>query len=119
MNSVSKTNNQVRTIVPACSITEGDDSVQLRIELPGVPKENIEVQVESDELIIIGKPNEAGESGTYLLRERRPGEYRKVFTIDQTIDRDRIGAVYNNGIMQLTLHLKEAVKPRRIEISAG
>jgi len=54
--------------------------------------------------------------GTYLIRERQVGEYQKRFIIDETIDQDKIQAVMNDGVLQLTLNIKETAKPRRIEI---
>jgi len=112
------TTEKTRYLVPACSITEADGTVVLRVELPGIPKENIEVQVEQEGLTIVGKSDAHDENGTYLIRERRTGDFRKVFTLDETVDREKIDAVYTNGVMTLTMQLKEAVKPRRIQISS-
>jgi HSP20 family protein len=104
-------------MVPACSIEEKADAVMVRLELPGVPKDGLEVKVEGNSLTIEGRREVAATSGTYLLRERREGSYRKVFTLDETIDHDRVDAELANGILTLRLHLREAAKPRRIAIN--
>lgn len=106
-----------RTILPACSVTEEKETVVLRVELPGVHKEDIEVRVDQDQLTITGRVPQATQEGTWLLRERRTGDYSRRFTLDDSVDRERIDAHYENGVMRLTLHLKDEVKPRRIEIA--
>jgi len=118
MNEVAKNEDNKRYLVPSCVISENAGAVELKIDMPGVPREGVEVNVERNELSIIGHRAEGAQEGDYLARERRPGEYRKLFTLDDTIDRDKIEAVYANGVMKLTLRVREAAKPRRIEIAA-
>jgi HSP20 family protein len=118
MNEVmeKKQEQKIRTVQPACSICEDNGQILVRVEMPGVDKDGIEVSVEKNELVIKGKPAEVSTEGTYLIRERRTGEYHKRFIIDETIDRDKIQAVMNDGVLMLTLNVKEAAKPRKIEI---
>lgn len=111
-------NETRRPIQPVCSISGDDATVVLRVELPGVPKDAIEVRVDDDQLTIRGSVPQETAEGTWLLKERRTGDYERSFTLDSTIDRDKIEAVHELGIMTLTLHVKDAVKPRRIEISS-
>jgi len=116
MNELVTIEKKTRTIVPACSISEENGSITLKLEMPGVAKENLTISIEKNELSITGTPSASAEEGEYLIRERRKGKYRKVFTIDDSIDRDRIDAASSNGIATLTLRVKEAEKPRLIEI---
>jgi len=118
MNDVAVKKEEVVTIMPVCSICGDESSVVLRVEMPGVNKDDIEVRIENDQLVISGKLPDETYKGSWILRERRRGNYERRFTIDNTIDQDRIDAVYESGIMTLTLHIKDEVKPRRIEISA-
>lgn len=104
------------TIQPACSICEEDGEVRLNVEMPGVEKSGIEVSMDKNELVILGKRSDTVPEGTYLIRERREGAYRKRFIIDDTIDRDKIEAVMENGVLTLKLTTKEAAKPKKIEI---
>lgn len=119
MNEVveKKQEPKVRMVQPACSICEDNGQILVRVEMPGVDKDGIEVSVEKNELVIKGKPALGAVEGTYLIRERQTGEYHKRFIIDETIDRDKIHAVMNDGILLLTLSIKEAAKPRKIDIS--
>jgi HSP20 family protein len=112
-----KTENKVRAIMPACSISEEDGVVQLRVEMPGVDKDGVEVSVEKNELIIEGKPKETSVEGKYLIRERAGGIYSKRFVLDDTIDQSKIQAVMNDGVLTLTLATKETAKPKKIEIA--
>ncbi|WP_304240761.1 Hsp20/alpha crystallin family protein [Gracilinema caldarium] len=118
MNEVmeKKQENKVRMVQPACAICEDNGQILVRVEMPGVDKDGIEVSVEKNELVIKGKPAATPVEGTYLIRERQTGEYHKRFIIDETIDREKIQAVMNDGVLQLTLSIKEAAKPRKIEI---
>ncbi len=93
---------------------EGD--IVLKLEMPGVAKQDLEIDVDASELHIVGRRAAAKSTGTYLARERPQGSFRQVYTLDDTIDRERIDAVLEGGVLTLTLHRKEAVKPRKIFI---
>jgi len=117
MNELENKVETKRPVVqPECTIAEEEGRVRLRIEMPGVARDGIEVSVEKNELSIVGKDHRQEVEGTYLLRERRRGEFRKRFIIDETIDRDRIEASMAEGVLTLTLAVKEAAKPRKVEI---
>ena len=112
-----ETRNSVRPVGNMC--WEADGSVMLRLDLPGVDKERVDIRIEDDQLIVHGSRSGESEDRTYVLRERRRGDFHQVFTLDQTIDRDKIDASMDKGVLTLTLHLQEAVKPRKIEVTAG
>jgi len=116
MNEMDVRNEDRRSLLPACSIHGDETSVVLRVEMPGTRKDDIEVRIDGDQLVITGKAQVRPEKGTWLVRERHTGDYERRFTIDGTIDRERIDAVHELGVMTLTLHVREEVKPRRIEI---
>jgi HSP20 family protein len=104
-------------IVPACSIAEDSGIVTVKLEMPGVSKEGIELRIEGNSLSVEGRREADALKGRYLVRERRSGAYRKVFTLDETIDREKIDAELAYGILRVKLHVKEAAKPRRIAIA--
>ena len=105
-----------RILVPACSIDEDVGVVTLKLEMPGVAKEGLEVSVEANTLTIEGHRAANQPSCDWLLRERPVGSYRKVFTLDETIDREKIEALLADGMLTVRLHIQEAAKPRRIAI---
>lgn len=117
MNSDQAQIENTGTIIqPACSISEEDGTVRLTLEMPGVDRDGIEVHVEGNELIISAKNEASIPDAKYLIRERLAGNYRKRFIIDETIDREKIEASMNDGVLTLVLATKESAKPHKIEI---
>jgi len=97
-----------------------DGRVQVILEMPGVSREGLEVKIENNELRIIGRREaEAGSQGKHILRERSQGDFLMTYTLDETVDTSRVDAVLDKGILTLSLELKEAVKPRTIQVRAG
>ena len=105
-----------KTLAPLADICEEGGKVLLRLEMPGVGKDSLEVKIENDELIVRGNRREGEKKGTYLIRERRHEDFVKRFTLDDTIDREKVEAEMKNGVLCLTLSLKEASKPKKIAI---
>ncbi len=106
-----------RTTVPACTIVEDSGFVTVKLEMPGMTTEALEVRIEGNELSVSGERRREEPRGKYPLRERRVEGYRKLFTLDETIVRDKVDGFLVDGILTLKLQVKEAAKPRRIEIA--
>lgn len=119
MNELQTTEERRRTLVPASHVIEDEGKVIVRVEMPGVTKSDLEIRAEGQELTVRGRRQEAAESGTWLLRERPRGDFHKTYSVDGSIDLDRVEAELANGILTLTLPMKEAAKPRRIEIRSA
>ncbi len=102
-----------------CDIYEQEGKVYLTMEMPGVSKEDLEIKVDDNKLFISGRKELRHPDGEFRIREIREGDYHHVFTIDNTIDRDKIDAEIKNGILNVVLSIKESEKPRRIEIKAS
>ena len=119
MKNNNETTEKMRKLKASCNIYKDDEKVLLSLEMPGVSKENLDVRIDDDNLIIEAKKDISPEKGTYLLREIKTGDYYHEFTIDDTIDRNSIDASISNGVVTLVLKLKESVKPRRIEVKNG
>jgi len=109
-----------RWVLPYSRISEArDGSIVVSLEMPGVSKEDLGIEVENGELRVTGRRKEKRVEGEVLLRERREGSFSRTFTLDDTVDPDAIGASLAAGVLTVTLHRKEAVKPRRIAVKAG
>jgi len=103
---------------PVSAVCEtGDGRVQVVIEMPGVRQENLEVRIEGNELRVLGRRDDR-EDFSWLVRERRPGDFFQAWTLDETIDQSKVDAVLQSGMLTLTLDLKEQVKPRTVKIRA-
>lgn len=116
MNEIATTEETRRSLVPASRVFEAEGAIQVRLEMPGVSKGDLEIKVEGSDLTVIGKRQDAATHGTWLLRERRRGDFQKTFSVDNTVDLDKVDAELSNGILTLSLPLKEAAKPRLIDI---
>jgi HSP20 family protein len=109
-----------RTYVrPVGNIREEDGKVFLCLELPGVQKDALDLRIENDQLVIEARRAEPEHTGEYVVRERIMGDYYQSYTLDDTIDREKVDARMENGVLTVTLHMKESVKPRKIQITSG
>jgi len=105
--------------VPPVNIFETNDHFVVEADLPGVTKDGLEITVEDNELTIIGRRNDLHEvpNAEVLYQETRPGDFRRVFELDPTIDTSKISAKMQQGVLLLTLPKAEKVKPRKITVS--
>jgi len=103
-------------VYPAYEVWEANDAIHLRLEMPGLNRDDIEITVENNELIITGSRPDWNVNGTVLVRERRVGDYCRMFTLDKTVDTNAISATMKNGALELTIGLAKEAKPHRIEI---
>jgi HSP20 family protein len=108
------------TIVPPVDIYEDGDVVTLFADLPGVSKDNLDVHIDKDTLKITGKRVQFDESGSRVYYDEIPNrDYYRAFTIGEEIDREKITASMNNGVLKLVLHKHEKSKPKRIDIKVS
>jgi len=109
-----------KTMTAPCDIFEDQGKIILRIDMPGVTKENLTLRVENDELRITGKRAAPENSdGRRLIREIPDRDFFQAYTLDSTIDRGNIQAELVKGQLLITLSVKESEKPRRIDITAS
>ena len=104
--------------VPPVEIFENGDDLVIRAEVPGVEKEDIEINVENGTLVLSGerkRNSEIKEDNAYRL-ERVYGSFNRSFRLPTTVDAGRIAAKYHNGVLEITLPKLEAAKPRKVEI---
>lgn len=113
-----ETTPQEPRIRPLSTICECEGEVQMRVEMPGVAKDGLDIQVDNDQLRITGTRKEPAPEGRYVLRERPRGSFFHAFTLDETIDRNKIEATMEKGVLTLKMRLSEAAKPRKIEVKS-
>jgi HSP20 family protein len=104
-------------VTPVASVVEDGDAYLLKVEMPGVDKEGLEISVENNELTITGRRDLAQIEGTLIHRESRTEDFRRVFELDPSIDTSKISARIDQGFLTLTLPKAEQVKPRKIVVS--
>lgn len=107
-----------RVFLPVTDIFETEDALTLKLEMPGVAKDRVDVRVENDILTIEGRM----DFGTYeslrpLYTEYNVGNYGRTFQLSSKIEQERISAVLKDGVMTLVLPKIERAKPRKIHVS--
>jgi HSP20 family protein len=107
-----------RAFVPVTDIFETDQALTLKLEMPGVAKDRVEVRVENDVLTIEGHI----DFGVYenlrpLYTEYNVGNYARTFQLSSKIEQDRISAALKDGVMTLVLPKIERAKPRKIQVN--
>jgi len=113
-NSMAR--DQRKLTVPPVRIMEDESEIVVQLEMPGANREGLEIKIDGHTLTIEGKRSDEIPGGKFLVRERRHDEYRKAFTIDESVDREGISADLVDGVLTLRLKVKEAAKPRRIAV---
>ncbi len=108
---------QVRTIVPPVDIYENNEGIILLADMPGVPKENLDVQVDKDVLTIKGKIAKiVPDNWKPIYSEFGAAEYERAFTLGADVDISKIDAKISKGVLRLFLPKAEEVKPKKIKI---
>jgi HSP20 family protein len=106
---------------PLVDIHDDADRLILRAEVPGIPQEEIEVQVEGGTLTIRGEKKQEMETDTDGVHrtERFYGSFSRSFVLPATVDAARVSATCRNGILEVILPKAEEAKPRKIAIKAA
>ena len=119
-NVTKRDNENVRpeaALLPPVDVIEDASGITLLADLPGVPKENLNLQLEAGGLTIEGtvalNMPEGMESGHAEVRLPR---YRRVFTLSKELDSEKTTAEFKNGVLKLRIPKAEHVQPRKIEV---
>jgi len=103
---------------PDVDIYVSEDAALFLVDMPGVGKGDVTIQVdETDSLVIRGKSTHKEPEGA-LLRQFNAGNYHRVFQLSDEYDKDKISAKLENGLLEVRVPKREEAKPRRIEITA-
>ena len=94
-------------------VQSDDDQWRIDVPMPGVDPKDVSVEVAGNTLTI-----RAGHTSDDSKRDRRNYQYEQTLTIPQFLDLDRISAAHHHGMLQLTVPIKDSVKPRRIQIAS-
>jgi HSP20 family protein len=108
--------------VPAVDIYQTENhTLVLKVELPDVTREDIDLRVENDTLTITGQKqrDQTVKEEQYHRIERTFGSFSRTFTLPPTVDAGKIGAEYKNGVLTVTLPLREEAKPRQIQVTVN
>lgn len=119
--AVSKENKAPReeaALVPPVDVIEDSGGITLYADLPGVPKDKLNLHVDAETLTIegvLGLTMPEGMESTHA--EVSLPRYRRTFTLSRELDADKVRAEFDNGVLKLRIPKAEHALPRKIEIS--
>jgi HSP20 family protein len=103
---------------PAYDVSENEDAFNVRVNLPGVSRDGVDISIEDETLSITGtRSGKAPEGWRPLRRELPVGDYRLELRLNVAVNEDKIKAKVENGVLDLTLPKADEIKPRKIKIS--
>ena len=106
---------QAVTFLPKSDVVEREKAYYLFLEIPGVKKENVELQLEKNRLTITGKLGQSKHARA-LRSEYREGNYERGFTLGEGIDKTEITAELKDGLLEVTLPKKPEAEPVQISV---
>jgi HSP20 family protein len=108
------------TWTPPVDIYETDNALVLKVELPGVSKDEVSVEIHENTLSLSGerKCESAVKGGHYHRVEGIYGAFQRAFRLPATVDREQVQATYKDGVLELRLPKLEAAKPKGIAITS-
>jgi HSP20 family protein len=102
---------------PAINVGSTDDQVTVYVFAPGVDPKSLDIQVQQNVLSIAGQRDvPVEEKATYYRQERFGGEFRRVLTLPEDVDPEKVEAKYRDGIVEISVKRRESARPRQIEI---
>ena len=105
-------------LLPPVDVIEDATGITLYADLPGVPKEKLDVHIDGEVLIIEGEmglemPKDMEATHVELSLPR----FRRVFTLSKDLDAERMSAELKQGVLRVHIHKAEHAKPRRIQVN--
>ena len=106
---------------PPINIWLGEDSVVVTAELPGVTREDVNLNLQEDVLTLAGRrqPSPEQENVNWQRRERTYGSFSRAVQLPFRVDPDKVQARFTDGVLEIELQRLEADRPRKIEIRAA
>ncbi len=104
--------------IPVVDVEETKDSLVVRVEIPGMKKEDIKIQTVGEGLVISGeRRHEAEEKDRYFHRvERTYGKFQRAFALPVEVEPDKAKASYKDGVLEITFPKSEKARAKEIEV---
>lgn len=106
------------TVSPRYSVHNLDDAYRIDVQMPGVKRESARITINGDQLVIEGERGKHfSDDWQAVHREIAVANYRLVLDLNAQIDAGKVSARSENGVLQVTLPVAEAARPRTIEVN--
>jgi HSP20 family protein len=103
--------------MPMDAYREGE-TFYLKLDLPGIDRESIDLTVEQNVLTVRAqRPGTAGNAVEMIVAERPSGTFSRQVFLGETLDAEHVSADYTAGVLTLSIPVREAAKPRKLEIT--
>jgi HSP20 family molecular chaperone IbpA len=111
---------ECRCFIPRADIYDVNENIIVMLDMPGINENAIEIVLEKNILNVKGYA-QTKDRGDYsmVIAEYEPGDFERSFRVSDGIDRDKIEANYQDGVLRLTLPLAEERKTRKITVNVG
>jgi len=108
-----------RAWVPVVDVLSDDDKIVVRAELPGMKREDIDIELNGDMLTIKGERKFSDEENkeNYVRVERSYGNFQRSFTLGVPVKATEIKAAYKDGVLEISIPKAEEVKPKKVEVA--
>jgi HSP20 family protein len=115
---VAPGNGQTSTWLPAVDVWETENELVLSFDLPGIPDEQIAVELDDNVLTVSGQRERTSEHSNdrFYRFERRFGSFSRSVTLPAGVSEESIDATYADGVLEIRVPKPEEQKPKRIEI---
>lgn len=115
------TNEAEGTWHPSVDISENENAFVLKAELPGVNREDINIDINNKTLTLKGekKFEEKTEKENYVRVERSYGSFSRTFALSDKVDTENVKASYKDGVLEVTLPKREEAKPKEIKVEVN
>lgn len=107
--------------IPAVDLSETDAEVVVRVELPGVAAQDVDVSVSGERLVISGEKKSQSESKTdgWVHRESVYGRFSRTIALPESVDPAKVSAKYDDGVLVVTMAKQPASKAHKIAVTCG
>jgi HSP20 family protein len=107
-------------LLPPVDVIEDAEGITLYADLPGVPKDALDLQIDSDTITIEGQVSLNVPEGVEVTHaEVSLPRFRRVFTLSKELDGGKVAAEFQNGVLKLRIPKAEHAQPRKVQINVA
>ena len=108
----------IRERIPSLDLTETDGTIEIKMDLPGIKSDEVDIEVDADSIRISGEHKEEQEETgkTFHRIERRAGSFSRLVTLPCAIDQEHVVAESRDGVLTITLPKSEESKTRKVPV---
>jgi HSP20 family protein len=109
--------HETRPWAPDVDIRETDEEIALHCDLPGVEKQDVQVEVRDNTLVLYGERKAQKEQDGWIRREAFSGAFYRAFTLPAEVEAGKVSASMTNGVLQIRAPKAEKAKPHRVAVT--